>query len=523
MNTSQLPLDNDGLFRRTARITRAEETGDAREFTGIGVPWGQIIEHAFGAETFDRGSVDAEAAKLFDGHEALIGTITASTETDDGFQITGRISDTARGRDAWTLLKDGAIDSLSIGFEPIEYRVDENEVIHWTRVKAREFSLVPFPAYDQATIDPASLRTERKTMHDTATTTDQLTRADLDPINDTLDDLARQLKRIDANTTANPSPASQWRSMGEFVKAVAAGDEAAADFHRAYTGATTSDTVMKDTFVGDFVKFVDDHRKLVADFTKGTLPNVGTSIDYVQLGTDTTRVEKQADEGADLPHGKITLVDANAKIETAGGWTELSRQLIERATIPTLNYTMTALGLRYAKYTNTVVANAFASTVASQTASSAPDSNLKMATTAKADDWLNTIIDAALIFEENGFNLDQLHVSADIFKALAGLKDGDRRLMNVYGQGINQTGEIDARAVSGELARVPVKLLPGRSRTGQAAFSDHAAIQFLESAGAPAQLQDENIINLTKQFSIYGYMSVLIPFPQAILPIKIGG
>lgn len=520
MNAVNLPLDSDGLFRRTAKITRAEQTSEAREFTGIGVPWGQVIDHWFGAETFDRGSVDATSAKLFDGHETLIGTITSSQDTEDGLQITGRISDTARGRDAWALLKDGAIDSLSIGFEPVEYRVDENEVIHWTKVRAREFSLVPFPAYDKATIDPASLRTERKTME--TTVIEQLTRADLDPINDTLDDLTRQLKRIDANTTSPATPASQWRSMGEFVKAVAAGDEAAAEFHRAYTGATTSDTVMKDTFVGDFVKFVDDHRKLVQDFTKDTLPDIGTSVDYVKLASDTTVVEKQSAEGADLPHGKITLVDANAKIETAGGWTELSRQLIERATIPTLNYTMTALGLRYAKYTNMVVANAFSAAIASQTASTTPDANLKLATTAKADDWLNAIIDAALIFEENGFNLDQLHVSADIFKTLTNLKDGDRRLMTVYGQGVNQTGEIDARAVSGELARVPVKLLPGRNKTGQAAFSDKVAIQFLESAGAPAQLQDENIINLTKQFSIYGYMSVLTPFPQAILPIKIG-
>src|SRR5690606_17469402 len=99
------------------------------------------------------------------------------------------------------------------------------------------------------------------------------------------------------------------------------------------------------------------------------------------------------------------------------------------------------------------------------------------------------------------------------------LKDGDHRLMTVYGQGINQVGKLDLSAVSGDLANITVDLLPGVTGD-RAVFYDPVAIKTLESPGAPARLQDENIINLTKQFSVHGDMAILTPFPEAVLPVN---
>ena len=520
--------DPDGLIRRTVTFdTRAVTNPDAREFVGIGVPWDVVIEHWFGAECFDRGSVEDDGAKLLYGHRDPVGPMLSATDVDEGRQIKARISDTTLGRDVWTLVRDGVINQLSIGFEPIEYRVDEDEVLHWTCVRAREYSLVAFPAYETALLDPSSLReaistTERTTMPATVTT-EALTRADLDPINAALDDLERATKRIEANQASTISTGLAWRSMGDFLKALAAGDQDAAEFHRAYTGATTDDTVMQDTFVGEYIKLVNEHRRLVDDFTHGTLPDKGMSIDYVKLGADTTRVEEQVNQGDDLPYGKVTLVDANAKIKTAGGWTELSRQAIERATVPTLNITLRALGLKYARYTNALVGAALRAQIAANIAADADDDTaaLDLPANATVDQWLDMVVDAAIAMEERGFNLAQMHVSGDVFKRMIRLKDGDNRLMKVWGQGVNQVGELDLTSVKGNLAGVTVKLLTGAT-TNQAAFSDPVAIELLESPGAPAQLQDENIINLTKQFSIYGYVSTLVPFPTAILPVEFG-
>jgi hypothetical protein len=66
-----------------------------------------------------------------------------------------------------------------------------------------------------------------------------------------------------------------------------------------------------------------------------------------------------------------------------------------------------------------------------------------------------------------------------------------------------------------------VNLLPAAD-AGTFSFYDDVAIETLESPGAPAQLQDENILNLTKAYSVYGYLAVTNPFPGAIVPTKPG-
>lgn len=499
------------------RSTNAEK----REFTGIGVPYGEVIEHLFGAETFDRGSIEgAEDARVMWQHREPIGVITSYRDTDEGFEVTGRISETERGNEAMTLLKDGVVRSLSIGFEPIEYTVEKREgqddLLHFTKVRAREFSLVTFPAYDSAAIKDVRSEKEHPAM-------DTLTRDDLNPITASIEDLERQISLLGTETPAT-ADGEQFRSMGGLLKALASGDETAMEFHRAYTGATTADTVMRPAFLGDYVKLVDDRRKIVNQFTRGTLPSDGMSVDYYQLDEDNLKVGEQVNEGDNLEYGKLTLKDANAPVKTYGGWTELSRQAIERATVPALNITLRALALRYARVTNVAVATRYAQIIQSHLAEYNADETgnstaaVQLTAGADATAWLNMIVDAALIYEDRGFELTGMNVTADVFKQLNSLKDGDRRLMRVYGDGSNNVGELNLTQVSGNLGGVQVTLLPN-TQGSVAAFYDPVAIETLESPNAPAQLQDDNIINLSKQFSVYGYQAILSPFEDAIVPI----
>lgn len=491
---------------------------EKREFTGIGVPYGEVIEHYFGAETFDRGSVeDAENSIVLYRHDDPVGVITSFRDLEEGFEVTGRLSETERGNEAMTLLRDGVIRSLSIGFEPIEYTVekrdDQDDLIHWTRVRAREFSLVPFPAYDSAKI--SDVRSEKK---DSPMETDTLTRDDLNPITDSITDLQREISLL-GNSTETTADGEQFRSMGGLLKALARGEDTAMEFHRAYTGATTADTVMRPAWLGDYVKLVDDRRKVVNQFTRGALPSDGLSVDYYQLDEDNTAVDEQPAEGDDLAYGALKLKDANAPVKTYGGWTELSRQAIERATVPALNITLRALALRYARVTNYAVATRYAQIIQAHLAAEPADNAaVELSSTADATDWLNMIVDAALLYEERGFEISGLNVTADVFKQLNGLKDGDRRLMRVYGDGSNNVGELNLTQVSGNLAGVQVTLLPNTAGS-IASFYDPVAIETLESPNAPAQLQDDNIINLSKQFSVYGYQAILSPFEDAIVPI----
>lgn len=510
-------IANGELLHRdlTATTIRAavDSDSDAREFSAIGVPYGVVIEHYFGRETFDPGSVEgSDQAKLLYGHRDVIGRVLSGQDVDAGHQVDARVSDTTLGRDVWTLVRDGAIDKMSIGFEPIEYRVEVDdegtETIHWTKVRAREFSLVPFPAYDGAAVDASSLRSRPE--RTAPMTTDALTREDLTPLEDSLEDLQRSVQLLGANP-ATTGPAAQWRSMGAFLKALASGDTAAADFHREYTGATTADTVMKDTFVGEYIKLVQDRRRIINRFTTAPLPAEGLSVDYVKLKSDDTKVERQVNEGDDLAYGKVQLEPASAPVHTYGGWTELSLQLIQRATIPTLDTTLRAMGLKYAAVTDAAVSTAFRGLEVSRS-----DAAIALGPDATADAWLDAIVDVAIAFEDAGFAIGGLLLTPARFKQLLHLKDGDRRLMRTYGDGVNQVGELNLSQVAGNLSGVRVD---ATKKVTDGGFYDPVAIEFRESPGAPAQLQDENIINLTKQFSIYGFASVLTPFPNAVIPI----
>ncbi|MFT3877427.1 MAG: HK97 family phage prohead protease [Propioniciclava sp.] len=494
----------------------------AREFDGLGVPWDTVVEHWFGPECFDVGSVElADPALVMWRHDAPIGRITAGADIDTGYHITGRLSDTTLGREAATLLDDGVITRLSIGFEPVEYRVDEDDVLHWTRVIACEFSLVPFPAYDTARIDTIRNRKETQTVTTTPTDTDPVTRADITALNTGLDELTRRIATINAGG-ATARQGHQWRTMGDYLKALAAGDTAAADFHRAYTGGTLDDAALTDTFIGDFIKLVTDRRFFVNMFTTGALPDKGNSVDYRQLDTNTITVAEQTDEGDDLTGpGKIKLKRANAPVKTDGGWFQLTLQEILRGSGIELTTSWEAAAIAYAKRTNERVKATFLARIAALISSPTTGSTLALPAAATADQWLDALVDAVETFDDRGFNLTGLATSKAVFKTLLKLKDGDRRLMNVYGDGVNQVGEINIPGLSGDIARVGVRMMP-KVAGDVASLYDQVAIKFLEAPGSPAHLQDDNIINLSKSFSLYGFNATLEPFPSAILPIEFG-
>jgi len=78
-------------------------------------------------------------------------------EIPEGLFVKAMISDTARGRDALALLRDGAIDSMSIGYDPIAGGTDytrhgETTVRNLREVKLWEFSLVTFPMNEAAVV-----------------------------------------------------------------------------------------------------------------------------------------------------------------------------------------------------------------------------------------------------------------------------------------------------------------------------------------------------------------------------------
>lgn len=86
-----------------------------------------------------------------------IGRLIEAREEDHGLSVKAVISDTARGRDALALLKDGAIGEMSIGYDAVKGGVDYSKfegrsVRNLREIKLYEFSLVTFPANEAAIV-----------------------------------------------------------------------------------------------------------------------------------------------------------------------------------------------------------------------------------------------------------------------------------------------------------------------------------------------------------------------------------
>ena len=180
--------------------------GDGRTISGLVVPFGESARVSDGGrpymEAFQRGAFTKTLAerrspvKLLSQHDSTqpIGVATTLEERDAGLYGEFRVTETRHGNDQLALVRDGALDSFSVGFSPISH-VQRDGVTVRTEVRLREVSLVTFPAYEGAVV------TGLRSLGDLA---------DLDD-----DELTSLAARLDAAITARASATSTEAGTGE--------------------------------------------------------------------------------------------------------------------------------------------------------------------------------------------------------------------------------------------------------------------------------------------------------------------
>ena len=491
-----------------------ETNAELREVAGIAVPYDVTTDLGYGAkERFDQGSaIPADDAMLYWRHDEPIGKIIEHEQTDAGLVIRARISETPRGNEAYTLVRDGVISKFSVGFEPVEQRIEEDGTIVRTKANVREVSLVPMPAYAGATLTEVRESAPQETEEIMQEETNAATLEDLAEVRELAETVERQLATM---TVSAPVEVVDNRTAGQVLKAIAAGDEAEI---RAYTGGTTADlgSAQKNGWVGDLTRIVDEAAVLRSVFSTGTLPASGNFIEYAQLDANSMIVDVQAAEGDDLDFGKIELTTVSAPVKTFGGYTELSRQEIERSSVNVLDHSLRAQAIAAGKALNNFMRTEYALEVAAQI--TATNTVAIPATGVTYGDWLNAAIDAAAKFDAMGLTLDALVVDKATFKSLLNIEGADGRpVLLVTGAGTNNIGSLNVRGLSGDLASIPVVLDAGLD--GQIAFVNRNALRMYGSA--IVRLQDENTINLSKSFSIYTYAAIGHELPQGIVPVVV--
>jgi len=94
-------------------------------------------------------------------HDEVIGKVVDMKEDEKGLFIKAQISDTELGRDVMTLIRDGVINRMSIGFNILDYDVTaEGRILKG--IELFEVSAVAFPANKEAVITGAKNYKEKK-------------------------------------------------------------------------------------------------------------------------------------------------------------------------------------------------------------------------------------------------------------------------------------------------------------------------------------------------------------------------
>lgn len=489
---------------------------EERTVTGIAVPYGQQAN--IGGQYFEEfvpGAIRSiEDVKLFYAHEEPIGKIINGRDEERGYVITAKVSDTPRGNEVLTLMRDGVLNKFSVGFIPLESQRDGQTVTR-TSVDLKEVSVVPFPAFAGASIE--NVREEQ-----TAPLDESNTESEDSPVSENieldvraaLDEVAelRRLVETAQTPTVAPVVGASFRSQGEFAKALVAGDDEAKALARA--ASDSGDAAIVAPWYGYINTLIANNRPSLSAFGRAALPATGLTVEYARIASNTLAVGVQDPEGEELSFGNLTFETVSATVKTYGGYTSFTRQYIERSQVNTLDQVFQGLALAYAGATNAAVVSALGALdytgktfdADGQTASSL------------AEGIANG---AAYIFAQTGLRPEFILTGTDGYVKIAKVAAGDGRpVLLADGAGTNNIGTMSIPGLSGSIFGLPIIVDPAIG-TGVVYMANSQGLLTMESAGAPVRLTDGDITTLTDSVSVYGYAAVTVPRPGAIVKLDV--
>ena len=519
------------------RLRDTNDTGDGMTLEGVAVPFNQ--RYALFSDYAEVIDPDCDfgtrkTVKVSREHGDLIGKLTDMRSEADGLHVVAKLADTESGREAAELVREGVYDGFSIGFRPVENRVIDSDdgvtEVHRRKVDLVEVAVTGIPAYPAAEI--TSQRSQTTTTNNESEAPHMGNDNEQRDVNERLEAFGEELRGIKATVAAGIQTAApaelggEFRTAGDYLKALSdernADHAAAIDLMRQTRDQiVTGDTGNTVAWITDDLRLIEQRRKVTNILTRDTLPATGMSMEYNVVSEDTTAAAKQTSEGAALTFGKVKFGTKTADINTYGGYTTLSRQVIDRSTTPMLNTALKALNNAYAKATENAVRTYLYGLIKSQRDATQNPNNITAPAVLNAmtpDQWAGLILDAAEVMDDRNAAMTRLGVSKDVALALIKLKDSGNRFMDISGKGGDTIGAFDLTGVVGDLMRVPVYLLP-KAPAGTAAFIDPTAVTVWESGG-PTQLSNTDPVNIVDNYSVYGYMAVAATFTDGLLPVK---
>ncbi|MFV0240760.1 MAG: HK97 family phage prohead protease [Lacrimispora sphenoides] len=113
---------------------------------------GDILEPGAFTKTLAEGWERVKILALHNDCWLPIGRPLELREDTNGLFLSARVSDTSMGKDIKVLLKDGVLNELSIGYDPVVFDYDSDGIRHLREVKLWEVSIVTWAMNPEATI-----------------------------------------------------------------------------------------------------------------------------------------------------------------------------------------------------------------------------------------------------------------------------------------------------------------------------------------------------------------------------------
>lgn len=486
--------------------TRADDGGDIiGSGYGMAVPYGVEIEYDGMRESFAPGAFDTTAVvgkPLAYRHNEPIGVITAASNEPDGLYIDFDLVNTSLGRDAATLMRTGSSRGLSVGFAPLQSkRTQGKNAIVYTKAALAEVSLTHQPAYSTAGV--GSIREDHmsvETVEDAA----PAVVADIQA-REAIDELRREVASV-AHVAEPTHPLAQFRSLGEYSKAVLEGFESRALFDQV-TGDNPG--VMPPIWLQQVRGIIDLGRPVITGVggpqSAGT---TGLDINWPYFDGDLTAiVAAQANEKDEVNSVQISIEKGTASLGTYAAGSDISYQLLQRSQPSYLDAHNRIMAASY----STVTDRKFTSDIWNQ-GSGTVNYDLSADTTGAV--FRAAVFEASMECEDaTGVPATIVYASTALMIEIGGWESfypAPYGVQNVSGVATASTLQVN---VSG-LRVVRAKWLDGAAAR-HAIVTNGEAARWIEDG--PRLANAENVGQLGRDIAIYGYGVTAAYLPAGIV------
>jgi HK97 family phage prohead protease len=341
------------MIRLTADDTfvLAEDGESPRTISGIAVPWNVEATVSDGTRVrFERGSlpISGKKPKLLKYHDSTqpVGVVTGRVDSEKGMVFTARISATSEGNDMIELIKDQAVDSVSVGVDVIDARYDDNGTMVIAKADWVELSLVTQPAFKGATIT------------DVAAT--EPPREENQPMSDKVEAAVEAPAPAPQMLFAAPKKEFVMPSAGEYISKLCQGGSVAAEF-LANLKAAAPDVVTTDTpgllptpILGPVYNNLIGRRPVIDAIGARAMPGGGKVFSRPKVTTHTT-IGLSNGENQPLDAGTFVVAKENVTKAVYGGYVKLSEEDIDWSEPQVLSALVDDMAREYGKQTEDAV------------------------------------------------------------------------------------------------------------------------------------------------------------------------